>query len=97
LKGLGTEEISNLVLKLIADGLEYEGEEDEHPQPVGAAKASRIEEGEGGKEGASEGNECGKGEFPLTACGVVDKPFTLFCPTQTAGHGVGTLHKQQKN
>ena len=94
LEGLGTKEIADLVLELIADGLEYEGEEDEHPEPVGTTETRGIEEWEGGKECASEGDEGGEGELPLTAGGVVDEAFALFCPAQTAGHGVGTLHKQ---
>ena len=94
LEGLGTEEIADLILKLVADGLKHESEENEHPQPVGSAETGRVEEGEGGEEGTSEGNEGGEGEFPLTACGVVDKAFAFFSPAQTAGHGVGTLHEQ---
>jgi hypothetical protein len=81
-------------LELIAYGLQDEGEEDNHPKPIGSAETGRVEEGEGGEEGTSEGDEGCEGEFPLTACGVVDKAFAFFSPAQTAGHGVGTLHKQ---
>ena len=91
---VGTEEIAELVLELIADSLEYEGEENEHPEPIGTSETRRIEQGEGGKEGASEGDEGGEGELPLAACGVVDEAFAFFCPAQAAGHGVGTLYKQ---
>jgi hypothetical protein len=51
LEGLCSEEVSQLVLKLIAHGLQHEGEEDNHPQPISAAEARAIEQGEGCEEG----------------------------------------------
>ena len=65
LERLRAEEVAYLVLELIADGLQHEGEEDNHPQPVGTAEAGGIEQGEGGEEGSAEGDERGEGELNL--------------------------------
>ena len=64
--------------ELVADGLYHKGEQDDHPQPVGTAKAGGVEEGKRGKEGASEGDQCGEGELPLTACGIINQSAPLF-------------------
>ena len=53
------------MLKLIADGLQHEGEENNHPEPVSAAEAGTIEKRERSKEGAAEGDEGGEGYLPL--------------------------------
>lgn len=61
----GAEQIALTMLKLIADGLQHEGEENNHPEPVGAAEAGAIEERKGGEEGAAEGDEGGEGYLPF--------------------------------
>ena len=53
------------MLKLIADSLQHEGEENNHPKPVSAAEAGAIEERKGGEEGAAEGDEGGEGYLPF--------------------------------
>ena len=61
----GAEQIALTMLELIADGLQHEGEENNHPEPVGAAEAGAIEERKGGEEGAAEGDEGGEGYLPF--------------------------------
>ena len=85
LEGAGTKEVADLVLKLIADCLQHEGEEDDHPQPIGSAERGGIEEGEGGKERAAEGDEGGEGEFPLASGGIEDQASAFFGIAQTTG------------
>ena len=67
LERLGTQKVAELVLELVADSLDNEGEEDNHPQPVGSAKRGGVEEGIGGEEGTTESDQCGEGELPLTS------------------------------
>lgn len=61
----GAEQIALTMLELIADGLQHEGEENNHPEPVGAAEAGTIEKRERSKEGSTEGDEGGEGYLPL--------------------------------
>ena len=44
LEGLRTQEVAYLVLELIAHGLYNEGEQDNHPQPIGSSETRAIEE-----------------------------------------------------
>ena len=97
LEDLGAEEIAELVLKLVAYGLHHEGEEDEHPDPVGAAEARTVEQREGGKEGGTEGGEGGEGELPFVAGGVDDEPALLRCPAETEDETVAALHKEEEH
>ena len=85
LEGAGTEEVANLVLELIADGLQHEGEEDDHPQPIGSAERGGVEERKGGKEGTTKGDEGGEGEFPLASGGIEDQTSAFFSIAQTTG------------
>ena len=78
LEGAGTKEVANLVLELVADRLQHEGEEDDHPQPISSAERGGVEEGEGGKERATKGDEGGEGELPFAPCGVIDQSAPLF-------------------
>ena len=96
LESLGTQEVTEFVLELITDSLQDEGEENDHPQPVGSAKRGAIEQGEGCEERSTEGDQCGKGELPLAARGVDDQPTALVGISQRAYHRVGALHEQQK-
>ena len=91
LEGLSPKNVADLILELIAHSLEHECEEDDHPQPVGSAEARGVEQGEGGEERSSEGDEGGERKLPLTACGVVDEPASLFGIPEAAGYGVGSL------
>ena len=77
LEGLGAEEVAELVLELVADGLQDEGEEDEHPQPVGPAEGGAIEQGERCEERSAEGDQRGEGELPLATRGVDDEATAL--------------------
>lgn len=52
--GAGAEEIAGLGAELIAHGLKDEAEQYEHPQPIGAAEAGGVKQGEGGEEGSAE-------------------------------------------
>ena len=78
----GTEEIAEFVLELIADGLQHKRKEDEHPQPVGAAKRRRIEQRIGGKERSAEGDQRGECELPLATCAVDEQTSLLSCLAQ---------------
>ena len=60
------------MLILIGDRLHHEEEQDQHPDPVGTGEGGGVEEGEGGEEGATKGDEGGEGEVPL-ATGRVDQ------------------------
>ena len=80
LEGLGTQQIAQLVLELIAHGLEHKREENDHPQPVGSAKRRAIKQGERGKEGSTESDERGECEFPLTARAVDHQSAPFSCP-----------------
>ena len=97
LEGAGTKEVANLVLELVADRLQHEGEEDDHPQPIGSAKRGGVEEGEGGKEGATKGDEGGEGEFPLASGGIEDQASAFFGIAQTTGQRVGSLYEEQED
>ena len=78
LVGTYPKEVAQPFLKLITHGLQHEGEEDGHPQPVGTPEAGTVEEGEGGEEGASEGDEGGKGDFPPAARTIYQLTSLLF-------------------
>ena len=85
LEGAGTEEVADLVLELVAYRLQHEGEEDDHPQPIGSAERGGVEEGEGGEERTAEGDEGGEGEFPLASGRVEDQTSAFFGIAQTTG------------
>ncbi len=70
LKGACAQQVAELVLELIADSLQHEGEQDEHPQPVGTAETSGIEQREGGEECTAKGYQRGEGELPFATCRV---------------------------
>ena len=55
------------MLELIAHSLHYKAEQNNHPQPVGSTETGAVEQGEGGKEGTSEGDKGGEGELPFPA------------------------------
>ena len=97
LEGLRTEEITQFILELIAHGLQHEGEEDEHPQPVGATEAGGIEQGEGSEESAAEGDQRGERELPLTTGGIDEQATLVGCLSQLEYHGVGSLHEKQED
>ena len=97
LEGAGTKEVANLVLELVADRLQHEGEEDDHPQPIGSAERGGIEEGEGGKEGTTKGDEGGEGEFPLASGGIEDQTSAFFGIAQTTGQRVCSLYEEQED
>ena len=82
LERLRAQEVAELVLELVADSLNDEGEEDDHPQPVGSAKRGGVEEGIGGEEGSTEGDQCSESELPLTAGRVQHQPLALFGPAE---------------
>ena len=70
LERLCPEKVAHLALELVADGLQDECEEDNHPQPVGPAEAGAVKQGERGEERSAEGYERGERQFPLPARGV---------------------------
>ena len=76
------QEVAKFVLKLIADSLYDECEQDYHPQPVGTAERCGIEQREGCKEGSSEGDECSECKFPFPTCRVDDEAASFFCISQ---------------
>ena len=89
-----TEQVAQLVLELIAHGLEDKGEEDDHPQPVGTAEGGAVEQWEGGEEGSAEGDERSERELPLTAGGVEHQATAFRRAAQGGDQGVGSLYKQ---
>ena len=93
----GAEQIALTMLKLIADGLQHEGEEDDHPEPVGAAEAGAIEERERSEEGSTEGDEGGEGYLPLATGGLYNLTLTFLCPAKTEDEGIGTLNEEQEH
>ena len=95
--GVLAQEVAEFALELIADGLEHEAEEDEHPHPVGTAEAGAVEEGEGGKEGTAEGDEGGEGEFPLAAGAVDDECAFAFGAAEGENLCVGALHEHEED
>ena len=97
LEGLGTKEIAQLVLELITHGLKHEGEEYQHPQPIGTAKARAVEQGERGKECSAKGDQCGECELPLTTRRVDKQSSFLVCLSQCEYDGVGSLDKHQED
>ena len=97
LEDLRTEEVAELVLKFIAHGLHHEGEEDEHPDPIGSSKARTVEQGEGGEEGGAEGGEGSEGELPFVAGGVDDETALLRCPAEAEDETVAALHKEEEH
>ena len=97
LERTGTDEVAFLMLELVADGLHNEGDEDEHPQPVGTAKAGAVEERESGKGGTAEGDKRGEREFPLATCGI-DKHTTLVVgSTEREDERIAALNEHHEN
>ena len=92
----GTQQIAEFVLELITDSLQHKREQDNHPQPVRTTKAGGVEQGEGGKEGATKRHERGEREFPLATCRVDDQSAAFGITTQRTNQGIGTLHKQEE-
>ena len=95
--GAGAEQIALTMLKLIADGLQHEGEEDDHPEPVGAAEAGTIEKRERSKEGSTEGDEGGEGYLPLATGGLYNLTLTFLRPAKTEDEGIGALNEEHEN
>ena len=77
------QQITRLQLKFVANGLQHEAEEDNHPQPIGTAEAGTIEQREGSKEGTAEGNERRERKFPLAPCREHQHTPLFFRLTQT--------------
>lgn len=97
LEDLGPEEVAELVLELIAYGLHYKREEDEHPNPVGAAEARTVKQWEGGEEGSAESGESGEGELPFVAGGVDDESALFRCSAEAEDEAVAALHKEEEH
>ena len=90
------QQIARLQLKFIADGLQHEAEEDNHPQPVGPAEAGAVEQRERGEKGAAEGDERREGELPLATRREHHHPPLLLRLTQAEQERIASLHKKQK-
>ena len=84
-------------MKLIADGLDDEREEDDHPKPVGSAKTRAIEQREGGKERTAEGDERGERKLPFAARGVDDQTALVGSLAKFKDEGIGSLHEEQED
>ena len=97
LEGLRTKEVAQLVLELIAHGLEHEGEQDDHPKPVGSAERGAVEQGERGEESAAKGDQCGERKLPLAAGGIDYKTSAFCCLSKRKDHGVGALHEHEEH
>ena len=91
------QQIARLQLEFVADGLQHEAKEDNHPQPIGPAEAGTIKQGEGSEEGASEGNERRERKFPLAPRREHQHAPLFFRLTQTEQERIAPLHKKQKH
>ena len=95
--GILAQQIPRLQLKFVADGLQHEAEEDNHPQPVGPAEAGTVEQGERGEEGASESNERRERKFPLAPRREHQHAPLFFRLAQAEQERIAPLHKKQKH
>ena len=89
--------VAGFRLELVADGLEDERGEDEHPYPVGAAETGAVEQGKGGEESAAERDERGERELPLAPGRVDDEATLRFVAPKAENERVGTLHEEQED
>ena len=97
LESLGTEEVAQFVLELVAHGLQYKGEQNEHPHPICAAEAGAVEQRERSEEGSAEGNQRGERDFPLAARGIEHHPTAFGSAPERTHQGVGSLNKHQEH
>ena len=97
LERLYAEQIPHLALELIADSLQHEGEEDNHPEPVRPAETGGIEERIGGKERSAEGDERSEGELPLAACDVDNQPSLVCRAAKREDERVGSLYEHEED
>ena len=92
-----TQQIARLRLELIADGLQHESKQDNHPQPVGSAETRTVKQRERRKERPAERHERSKRKLPLPPRRVDYHLTLLFRLAQTKYQRVTPLHKQQEN
>ena len=95
--GVFAQEVAEFALEFIADGLEHEAEEDEHPHPVGTTEAGRVEEGEGGEEATAEDDQRSEGEFPLTADRVHEELAVELLLANAEEERLAPLHEEQED
>ena len=91
------ENVAKLVLKLVAHSLEHEGEQDDHPQPVGTAEAGAVEQRERGEECSAKGYERGERYLPLAPRAVHDNAALFITMSKAEHHRVGSLNKHKEN
>ena len=96
-EGFAADQVFLLVLELIGNGLEDEGEQDQDPHPVGAAEAGAVEQREGGEEGTAEGDECREGQLPFAAGGIEDHPLLEIAQRTVAQVEIGSLDEHQED
>ena len=94
-EALHAQQVFLLVLEFIGHGLEHEGDQKQHPNPVGAAETGAVEQREGSEESAAEGDQRSEGEFPFTAGGIENHALLHIAQAPVAQVQVGALHKHQ--
>ena len=79
-------DVPRFFAELVADRLDDEGEQDQNPHPVGAAKGGRVKLGKGGEQRPAKQHQGGEGHLPFAAERVDDQVFF--------GRGLGHLPQQ---
>ena len=74
--------VAGFILVFVSHGLQDEACENQHPNPIGAAKTRTVKEGKRGKESAAKGYERRKGKFPFTTRGIYNQGALFLCPPQ---------------
>ena len=97
LEGANAQEIAQLVLKFVANGLNNKREEYNHPKPIGTAKAGTIKQRERCKEATTKYHQRSKGKFPLSASGINHQPAFVLGLTKGKYKGVCALNKHQEH
>ena len=97
LEGANAQEIAQLVLKFVANGLNNKREKYNHPKPIGTAKAGTIKQRERCKETTTKYHQRSKGKFPLSASGINHQPAFVLGLTKGKYKGVCALNKHQEH
>ena len=97
LEGASTQNVAQLVLELVANGLYNKREKYDHPKPIGSAETGAVKQGERSKEASTEHHQCGEGEFPLTTSGIDHQPTFVLGFAEGEYKGVGSLNKHQEH
>lgn len=91
------EHVGRFAAVLVGDGLHHEDQQDGRPDVEGAAERRRVEEREGGEEGAAEGDERREGELPFAAEDISDPIALDLGAAHDVEQPLAALHEKQED